>query len=156
MGLRLRREVARSHHPDMTDALLETLCRIPIEFHSRGGISMVGLVKESGYLARIEAFLRTSPEAMEAWFADSDNQPYRPAMYIIAPAEQMSRHMRGGTHWETWYVTTENETIRVEHADEFKATAHFVKHMIARLGEIALGLPRSESTPPEARPANGS
>lgn len=55
--------------------VIESVCRIPSEFHQRGDVSVVRLVEESGYRIHrvaiavddLERYLRARPELVQDW-----------------------------------------------------------------------------------------
>jgi hypothetical protein len=71
------------------------VCQMPVAFQERGNISMIDLIRESGYLrdyqnvteAAIDAFLRRHPELTSHWIQYSQDQRCSPAWYLVGPRD---------------------------------------------------------------------
>jgi hypothetical protein len=64
------------------DGVVESICRMPLDLRRLGNVTMIDLMRSSGYLedpdavteARLEEFLRKCPELVSAWEAESDRR----------------------------------------------------------------------------------
>ncbi len=123
----------------MTEAMLGNLCRMPIEHVRRGNVSMVGLLRESGYLedledldaALFEAWLRANPEYLDSWLFYSNDQRSSPTWYLHEPGQSESR-------WAIGYVTGKPDHEMLFYPDRFAATAQFIKKYVESLTENCL------------------
>src|SRR3954465_8781711 len=72
---------------------IEAICRMPAEFRRRGDVSMMDLLKESGYLENrshvtevlLQLYLNDHPEVIEAWLIESQDQRTSEGWYLLDP-----------------------------------------------------------------------
>jgi hypothetical protein len=77
-------------------SVVELLCRMPTDFRKRRDISMIGLLKESGYLQNpdriteqdLESHIRSNPHLVETWLSESADQRCTPAWYFLSPDDE--------------------------------------------------------------------
>ena len=113
------------------DDVVESICRMPLDFKSEGNVTMIDLMRSSGYLqdpdavneARLEEFFRKRPELISAWEAESD---------------QRTRHCwslsrRGEKDWVVDYPNRRKYSV---FDDGFKACAFYVKRRLEELREM--------------------
>ena len=111
---------------------VQAVCQMPIAFQSRGNVSMVKLIKESGYSARaddvselvLEEHLRRHPELVPAWVQYSEDQRCTPGFAISGP----KRNGDPVTDWRVVYFDLDpaNRWDRT-FPDQFTACAFFIK-----------------------------
>ena len=76
--------------------MVATACRIPIEFRSRGDVSLNELVRHSGYLDRPEELttatvrseLLADTTLVDAWFAYSEDKRASSGWYLVVRGPQ--------------------------------------------------------------------
>ncbi|WP_136525382.1 hypothetical protein [Geomonas ferrireducens] len=81
------------------DETIELVCRMALEFENRGNISMVGLIRKSGYPAihdqitenEFSEYFRNHSELIETWLAESDNKRTSSGWYIKEPGDSFTK-----------------------------------------------------------------
>jgi hypothetical protein len=119
-----------------SDELLFRVCLLPQEFRRRGDVSMIDLVRDSGYLRSpnavtegdLERYFRGNPDAIDAWLLESMDQRCAPAWYLVEPSDHAGQ-------WTVGYLTTSGQRTREAlYGDGTKACASFVKHWLGSIG----------------------
>jgi hypothetical protein len=114
---------------------------MPDDFWARGDVSMVELLRESGYPATesdvseqdIEAFLRAHPGLITDWLRYSEDQRSSAAWYFTRPG----RGLDGREGWRVGYYTTGARPPERVFANEFEACAFFVMRNVEELARLA-------------------
>ena len=125
----------------MTPKQLDSLCRMPVVFRERGHISMVQLVRDSGFdrsfstvlESDINAHLRENSELVEAWVGYSQDQRCSPAWYLSGPGDGLE----GLRSWSVGYYSNEGAAPETTFSDEFEACAFFIVRNLERWAESA-------------------
>jgi hypothetical protein len=118
--------------------IIEALCRIPRDFRERGDVSMVSLLKETGYVEMpdqitveaIELHLKAHPELVEIWQSESQDKRSSPAWYLMSPTDYSNTR-------KAWVVGNYPSNEIHEFKDGFKACAFYIKKESEQLREIA-------------------
>jgi hypothetical protein len=108
---------------------IEKIIRIPLDFETKGNVSRVTLVRESGYVelynkigeAEIEEVLRQYPDFVDEWLLWSENTRSTPAWHFIKFEDG------------SYLVTYSNEGKRFDEIttnDKFEACAIYIKRQI--------------------------
>jgi hypothetical protein len=122
-----------------SDALISRVCRLPQEVRRRGDVSMVGLLRECGYLRSprpiteecLVQYFRANPDAIDAWLVESMDQRCRPAWYLQSDTPG---------HWTVGYLNQSGQTeSEVSYDDAAQACAAFVNRWLVQLEGIANG-----------------
>jgi hypothetical protein len=122
----------------MADArIIEAICRMPAEYERRGNVSMIELLRESGYLKAdweltevlLQTYLSEHPEAIEAWLAESRDQRVSEGWYLQDPE---ATGIRG-----RWLVGYYPNGPRMNYSDGVRACAAFIKQYVARMRTYA-------------------
>ena len=122
----------------MADArTIEAICRMPAESRRRGDVSMIDLLKESGYLQAdwkltevlLQAYLRDHPEAIEAWLTESQDQRGSGSWYLLDPAAAGAER--------SWVVGFYPNGPKRKYSDGAEACAAFIKQYVERLSTYA-------------------
>lgn len=111
-----------------TDDVIESIGRMPLDFKRLGNVTMVDLLRRSGYLrdpdavteARLEEYFRSHPELVSVWEAESDHR--------TRYGWSLSR--RGQQDWVVDYPN------RIKHRvfeDGFEACAFYVTRKLEEL-----------------------
>jgi len=121
---------------------VHAVCRMPIDFHARGNVSMVGLIEESGYSALaddvtelvLEEYLRRHSELVPVWVQYADDQRCAPAFGISGPNTAGDPPK----DWRVFYWD-HDPAKRWDRAftDQFTACAFFIKRNVERLVSIS-------------------
>src|SRR5262245_23716112 len=109
------------------------LCSMPAEFTTRGDVSMVNLIRDSGYIevadqvfeSEIEEYLREHSDLVDVWRQYSEDQRCSPAWYLSSPkfaARATDSRWRAG-----YYSTLPAERTESVFPDGYAACAYFVK-----------------------------
>ena len=115
---------------------------MPIAVKERTDMSIVGLLRATGYLdtsetiaeSSIETYLRAHPELVDAWVGYSEDQRGTPAWYLLES---------GDAYWhnEGWVVGFLPESgtpcLEQKFTNGYEACAHFIKRYIELLSEHA-------------------
>src|SRR5688572_6325992 len=110
-----------------TDVVLSRICQLPHEFRRRGDVSMLDLVRDSGYLnnrdvisePHLEQYFRMHRDAIDAWVLESMDNRGTPAWYLVAPSNVEDR-------WTVGYVGENGPADReLLFSDGAKACASF-------------------------------
>jgi hypothetical protein len=113
----------------MRDDIIRAVCEMAHAFKSRGNVSMVDLLRESGYLqdpesadeSAIERHLRRSPELVASWVCYSEDQRASPAWYMREPETV-------GGHWVVGHMSASGtHSERRSFANGFAACAFYIK-----------------------------
>ena len=112
---------------ELTD-VIEALSRIPRDFRERGDVSVVSLLKESGYVERFNQIIEKDlaghfqehPDLVQVWLHYSEDQRCSPAWYFLPPGDSFS----GLKGWAVGYYP---ECRHREFQDGAEACAHYVK-----------------------------
>jgi hypothetical protein len=112
---------------------VSAVCRLAQDFAREGGVSMLALLRRSGYSEavpiseeRIEAYLRHHPELVESWLMESRNTRGTPAWYLL--------DSRDGGDWTVGYYPGETKS---QFRDKFKACAFYVQQFVRELSDLA-------------------
>jgi hypothetical protein len=120
-------------------SVISAIGRMPTEFRSRGDVSMMQLLSDSGYLASqsaitIELLINhfvEHPEAVDAWLRLSwDNRGW-PSWYLQDPQSENSRGM-----WVVGFHPGEHREYFERGAD---ACAVFVKNKLNQMSGYTVG-----------------
>jgi hypothetical protein len=125
----------------MSSPMVDALCRMPIAFKDRGDISMVALLRESGYDAvnsgiserDVEAHLRRNPDLVQTWVAFSEDQRCSPAWYLAKPGAGLD----GKDGWRVGYHTSGQWSPERLFPDEYEACAFFIMRIVQQLSTLA-------------------
>jgi hypothetical protein len=125
----------------MSSQMVDALCRLPIVFKDRGDISMVELLRESGYNAircgisehDIEAHLRMNPDLIQTWVAFSEDQRCSPARYLAKPGAGLD----GKEGWRVGHYTASPRLPERLFPDEYEACAFFIMRSVQELSTVA-------------------
>jgi hypothetical protein len=117
--------------------VVSAIGRMPIEFKSRGDVSMLRLVRESGYLANqslvtvelLSAHFSEHPEDLDAWHSKSLDNRGSPAWYLLDPGDTNSRGK-----WVVGFFPGENREY-FDHGED--ACALFVKNWLIQVSAYA-------------------
>lgn len=119
-----------------SDDLLSRVCLLPQEFRRRGDVSMIDLVRDSGYLRspsavteeHLERYFRANPDAIDSWSLHSMDQRCAPAWYLVEPSDNAGQ-------WAVGYLTANGQRTREAfYSDGAKACASFVKQWLDLIG----------------------
>jgi hypothetical protein len=107
------------------DAVVLSVCRLPLDFHTIRSVSAVELVRRSGYrsarsgvtVERLAACLRDHPDWVDQWFDWSADNRSSPAWYV--------RESGDGRH-ELGFYEGPSSAAPVLFADRAEACATFV------------------------------
>jgi hypothetical protein len=105
---------------------------MPIAFRERGDVSLVALLRESGYLWRratisevaLEEHLRAHSDLVDEWLRFSEDQRCSPAWYLVGPGR--GAELRDGWRVGVFTGSKPRPAERV-FQDGFTACAFFVK-----------------------------
>ena len=120
-------------------SVISAIGRMPTEFRSRGDVSVMQLLIDSGYLASQSAitidllrnYFAEHPEAVEAWLRLSwDNRSW-PSWYLQDPRSADSQAM-----WVVGFYPGEHREYFEQGAD---ACAVFVKNKLTQMSGHAVG-----------------
>lgn len=78
---------------------IESICRMALNFETRENISMVALLKESGYTAihtditekELSEYFRNNPDLIETWLLETDNKRTSVGWYIKEPGDSFTK-----------------------------------------------------------------
>lgn len=113
-----------------TRGVAETVCRMASDFYRLRDISMLDLLKCSGYLedpstvsdGQLEDVLRTYPELIDAWLRLCDDQRTRYGWCLLRPFDSHGS--------ADWIVVEPNGKKQLSFPNSFKACAFFVRKQI--------------------------
>jgi hypothetical protein len=117
---------------------------MPIAFHARGNVSMVGLIEESGYSGLaddvtelvLEEYLRHHPELVPVWLQYSDDQRCTPAFGLSGPGAAGDPP----NDWRVFYWHDDPaKRWDLAFTDQFAACAFFIKRNAERVISISRG-----------------
>jgi hypothetical protein len=123
----------------LSDEVLSRICRLPQEFRHRGDVSMVTLVRDSGYLRSpdavteesLERFFSENPDTIDPWLLESMDQRCAPAWYFIEPSGD-------SREWTVGYLTAQGQRTRETfYSDGAKACAFFVRRWLDFIERVA-------------------
>src|SRR6476646_4027468 len=114
----------------MSKLILDSLCRMPIDFHERGNVSMVVLVAECGYdpvcssisETTVETHLRQHPELVPIWVQYSADQRCSSGWYLVGPGDGLD----GKEGWRVGYYKSHERPSERVFSDQFAASAFFI------------------------------
>ena len=123
----------------MLSKVISAIGRMPIEFKSRGDVSMVRLMRESGYLAEqslvtvelLIAHFAQHPDDLDAWHRKSLDNRGSSSWYLLGPSES---NFPG--KWEVGFHPGENREY-FDHGED--ACALFVKNWLIQVSANAHG-----------------
>jgi hypothetical protein len=118
-------------------SVVSSICRMPLEFKSRGDVSMLRLVAESGYLTNkalitvelLSAYFAKDPESIDAWLLQSLENRSSPSWYLLEPSAANAQ----GKWVVGFYPGQDREYF--ERGED--ACAVFVKNRLIQLSEYA-------------------
>ena len=107
----------------------ETVCRMASEFYRLRNVSMIDLLKSSGYVQNpsavleedLEVVFRAEPDLIDEWVKLSENKRTRDSWGLVRPDSPDSAE---------WIVIYPNGRKQRSFPDGFKACAFFVKQEI--------------------------
>jgi hypothetical protein len=78
---------------------IKSVCRMALDFEETGNISMVALLKKSGYTAihsditekELSEYFRNHPDLLETWLMESDNKRTSAGWYIKEPGDSFTK-----------------------------------------------------------------
>jgi hypothetical protein len=119
--------------------IIAAIGRMPREFRRREDVSMIALLKESGYLdcpdevtiPALQAHFGTNSEDLEGWVLNSLDNRGSPAWYIAEPNGSSAKWLVGhypGEHRE--YFDSGAEACAVYVRRWLEATARFTEHAV--------------------------
>jgi hypothetical protein len=125
----------------MSKSILDSLCRMPADFHERGNVSMVALLTESGYdparsgisETTIEEHLRQHPELVPIWVHYSEDQRCSPAWYLVGPGAGLD----GQQSWCVGFYAPQGRLPERAFPNEFAASAFFIMRQVEELARLA-------------------
>jgi hypothetical protein len=111
-----------------TRSVAEMVCRIASDFHRTGNVSVLDLLRVSGYLqdpsalleCDLEDVLRSYPELIDEWLRLSENKRASGGWYLLRPSSE-------NAGWVVGYYPKGPER---RFSDRFKGCAFFVKQEI--------------------------
>ena len=118
--------------------IVDALCRMPIRLRERSDISMIGLLKESGYRAtnsviseqEIEECLGEHPDLVRVWTGYSEDQRCSPAWYLAQPGTGLD----GTQGWRVGYYAHDDRRLPEKpFPDEFAACAFYIARVVETL-----------------------
>ncbi len=109
------------------DEIVESVCRLPLDYHAIGDVSAADLVQRSGYrtarpevtVERLARCLRGHPDWVEEWFSWSADNRGSPAWYLL---ETKAGDFRLG------FYEGPGSQPPVTITDKVQAAAEFVHH----------------------------
>jgi hypothetical protein len=116
------------------DEVVEAVCRLPLDFHAIGYVSVLDLVRRSGYgtkgsdvtVERLAKCLLDHPDWVERWFRWSMDNRGSPAWYI--------RETESGD-FELGFSQGSDSPPPLIIADKVQAAAEFVHRYLARMAD---------------------
>jgi hypothetical protein len=123
--------------------VIARLCGLPSEFRTRGNVSMIDLIRDSGYLeianrvfeSDIEEYLREHADLVDVWQVYSEDQRCTPTCYL-ASASFAGRP--GDSGWRVgYYSMLPAERVERDFQDGYSACAYFVKRFAEDLRALA-------------------
>ena len=110
---------------------VKAVCQMPKDFQEKGGVSMVTLLKESGYLRNADSvteqllteYFNQHPDLIDAWVSDSEDTRSSPNWYLRKPTDSNEQWVVG--------LFPDGTTHRFSHAAQ--ACAFYVKRYLEML-----------------------
>jgi hypothetical protein len=110
-------------------SVAEMVCRIALDFHRLGNISVLDLLRSSGYLRDpstmqedyLENALRSHPELIQEWAKLSEDKMVSSGWYILRPT---------GSENADWGIGYYPKGQERRFSDCFKACAFFIKQEV--------------------------
>jgi hypothetical protein len=117
------------------EAVVQSVCRLPIDFDAKGDVSPADLVRRSGYRAartevtveRLAETLRAHADWVEEWFRWSADNRGSPAWYLV---ETQSGE------FELGFYEGLSSQLPVTIADKVQATAEFVHRYVEHVADL--------------------
>jgi hypothetical protein len=118
-------------------SVVSSIGRMPLEFRSRGNVSMLQLLAESGYLEHqsfvsvevLSAYFAEHPETIDAWLLQSLDNRGSPSWYLLDPSAANAQGK-----WAVGFHPGERREYFERGED---ACAVFVKNRLIQLSEYA-------------------
>ena len=125
------------------DPIVDALCTMPTRFHERGDISMIGLLRETGYNGPqsgvseqdIEKHLRQHPDLVRVWTNYSEDQRCSPAWYLAQPGTSSD----SAEGWRVGYYAHDSRLPETLFPDEFVACAFYIAREVETLFRLSTG-----------------
>jgi hypothetical protein len=113
---------------------------MPKDHRDRGDVSMLDLLKESGFEVEheipsaksIKHYLKSNPQLIQFWILETEDQRYSPAWFIDAPDDGSSDE-----GWAVGYIERGGfVSQKVTFPDRFHACSFFVVKKVESLAQL--------------------
>ena len=115
-------------------ATIEAICRMPEVFTRRGDVSMIALLKESGYPDSgplteelLRQYIEAHPEVVDSWTGHSEDSRASEGWYVLRPERAES-----GSSWVVGYYPS---GPRRSYRSGVDACAAFIKRYVDDLAK---------------------
>jgi hypothetical protein len=118
--------------------IIESICRMALDFKEHGNISMVVLLKKSGYVAfhteitenKLSEYLRNHTDLIDTWITESDNKRTSAGWYI----KEIEDRFKKSKIWTVGYYP--NGKVR-EFSEGADACGFYVKMEVEEIRKIS-------------------